>query len=161
MRTINTSSGLQRCSVSLDGYNSSSQSLQLKLSGLEPTSVGASCYNTNDVPLNLLRGGNNSRGGVNTSATAAGKGGLGDLHLLRDGPTDGNGKGEADDDEYINTLRLLRGGDGDGDESDDGDDERDLLRDGLDGGDDGPHDDPDDDNDDGDPDDDGSGAAIH
>nr|GEX71299.1 hypothetical protein [Tanacetum cinerariifolium] len=63
-------------------------------------------------------------------------GGVGDMHLLRDGQTDGS---KADDDEYINTLCLLRGADDDVDCDvfDDGDEERDLLRDGLKYGDDG------------------------
>ncbi|GKF18144.1 hypothetical protein Tco_0063062 [Tanacetum coccineum] len=113
--------------------------------------------------------------GVDTAAISGGKGRLCDLHLLRDGLTDGDGESEANDDEYINTLRLLPGGDlNDGcDVSDDEYDKRDLLRDGPEYGDDGAYDeDPDSDGDeysdnggDEDPDDEpdvnGGAGAIH
>ncbi|GKD55849.1 hypothetical protein Tco_1289236, partial [Tanacetum coccineum] len=88
--------------------------------------------------------------GVDTAAAGGGKGRVGDLHLLRDSSTDGDGESEADDDEYINTLRLLRGGDLDDgyDVSDDEYDKRDLLRDGPEYRDDGAYDeDPDSDGD--------------
>ncbi|GJV53468.1 hypothetical protein Tco_1449209 [Tanacetum coccineum] len=89
------SSSLQSCNLSLGRYNSSSQSLQ-----------GESLADVDDEPLNLLRGGSNSIGGVDTIG-AIGKG------------------------EYINTLRLLRGGDpSDGCDVSDEDDMRDLLQDG-------------------------------
>ncbi|GJX92819.1 hypothetical protein Tco_0347405 [Tanacetum coccineum] len=93
--------------------------------------------------------------------------GVSDLHLLRDGLTDGDGDSEDDDDECINTVRLLRGGgDDDGcDVSNDEDAGRDLLRDNPKCGDDGAYDeDPNcngDEYSDDEPDDRGGDAAIH
>nr|GEV87264.1 hypothetical protein [Tanacetum cinerariifolium] len=117
----------------------------------------ANCFNLriykdgrgDDIPLNILQGGSNSIGGVDTTV-GGGKGRVGGLHLLRDGLINGNGESEADDDEYINTLRLLRGRDLDDgcDNSDDEYDKRDLLRDVLEYGDNGVDDeDPDSDGD--------------
>ncbi|GJY79635.1 hypothetical protein Tco_0485436 [Tanacetum coccineum] len=93
--------------------------------------------------------------------------GVSDLHLLRDGLTDGDGDSEDDDDECINTVRLLRGGgDDDGcDVSNDEDAGRDLLRDNPKCGYDGAYDeDPNcngDEYSDDEPDDRGGDAAIH
>ncbi|GJZ99050.1 hypothetical protein Tco_0671601, partial [Tanacetum coccineum] len=101
---------------------------------------------------------------------------VGNLHLFRDGPTDGDGESEVDDgDEYIKTLRLFRGGGNDDgcDVSNDEDDKRDLLRDDPEYGDDGADDEDADSDDDeysddcGDeephdkPDDSGGDVAIH
>ncbi|GKA99118.1 hypothetical protein Tco_0827055 [Tanacetum coccineum] len=105
--------------------------------------------------LATKRGGDNYRVGED-GTSSDGKGGVGDLHLLRDGPTDGGGNSEAYDDEYINTLRLLQGGvdDDECDVFDDGDEGRDLLRDGPECGDDGADEDPNEE-----PNDNGDGTA--
>ncbi|GJT37714.1 hypothetical protein Tco_0937579 [Tanacetum coccineum] len=75
---------------------------------LTAVSVGTSCCTLDDTPLTLLRCGDSSGAGENYTA---GAGGVYDLHLLRDSLTNGGGESKADDgDEYIKTLRLLRGG---------------------------------------------------
>ncbi|GJU58429.1 hypothetical protein Tco_1236195 [Tanacetum coccineum] len=60
-----------------------------------------------------------SIGGVDTTADATGKGGVSDMHLLRDGQTNGN---EADDDETFYETVLEYGDDGADDEDLNGDD---------------------------------------
>ncbi|GJW82000.1 hypothetical protein Tco_0145975 [Tanacetum coccineum] len=94
--------------------------LSLSLSCGEPISQGLYLLHMDSnlsIALNLLRSGNKSAGrednvdvagaSVDVGATVANVGttGVGDLHLLRDGLTDGGGK------EYDDTLHLLRGGD--------------------------------------------------